>query len=105
MKAALTDTMMFKPLAFEYTDARSKEVEDQLLFGNELMLTPVYTQNTTGRFVYLPEEMMQSSASIQAGDDYQLIGYEKASYELYEDDGIRKSEGNLKKYIRILLKN
>ncbi len=150
MKAALTDTMMFKPLAFEYTDARSKEVEDQLLFGNELMLIPVYTQNTTGRFVYLPEEMMlvrinrlgkvetevmqqgdyyisyeynelvffirkgkafpygkmmQSSASIQAGDDYQLIGYEKASYELYEDDGIRKPAGNLKKYIRILLKN
>lgn len=58
VKAALRDEMMFKPLGFEFKDSVSKGVEDQLLFGNELMLAPVYTQNAEGRYVWLPEEMM-----------------------------------------------
>ncbi|MBU9728584.1 glycoside hydrolase family 31 protein [Diplocloster modestus] len=58
MKAALNDEMMFKPLAFEYPqDSMACQVEDQLLVGNEIMIAPVYTQNATGRYVYLPEEM------------------------------------------------
>ena len=59
MKAALNDDMYFKPLGFVYPDdAMAREVEDQLLLGNEVMIAPVYTQNATGRCVYLPEEMM-----------------------------------------------
>ena len=59
MKAALTDDMYFKPMAFVYPeDSIAIEIEDQLMLGNEIMVTPVYTQNATGRFVYLPEEMM-----------------------------------------------
>ena len=27
------------------------------MIGNEVMIAPVYTQNASGRFVYLPEEM------------------------------------------------
>ena len=59
MKAALTDDMMFKPLAFEYPDDRiAAHVEDQIMLGNEIMIAPVYTQNAIGRYVYLPEEMI-----------------------------------------------
>lgn len=59
MKAALTDDLYFKPLAFEYPDDPiAAEVEDQLMLAGEVMITPVYTQNTKGRTVYLPEEMM-----------------------------------------------
>lgn len=59
MKAALTDDMMFKPLAFEYPDDRiAAHVEDQLMLGNEIMIAPVYTQNAIGRYVYLPEDML-----------------------------------------------
>ena len=58
MKAATQDDMYFKPLGFVYpNDRRAVETEDQLLLGNEVMIAPVYTQNATGRFVYLPEEM------------------------------------------------
>ena len=58
MKAALHDEMMFKPLAFEYPqDSMACQVEDQLLVGSEIMIAPVYTQNASGRYVYLPEEM------------------------------------------------
>lgn len=58
MKAALRDDMMFRPLAFDYTDdKRAARVEDQLLLGNELMIAPVYEQNALGRYVYLPEDM------------------------------------------------
>lgn len=58
MKAALTDGLLFRPLAFDYRkDARAREVEDQLLLGESVMLAPVCRQNATGRYVYLPEEM------------------------------------------------
>lgn len=59
MKAAMSDEMMFRPLAFDFPeDETARGVEDQLLLGNEVMIAPVYTQNATGRYVYLPEEMM-----------------------------------------------
>ena len=80
MKAALRDEMMFLPLSFVFTeDERAKEVEDQLLVGESIMIAPVYTQNAAGRYVYLPEEMMlvrMRSASeyeteeLKAGDHY-----------------------------------
>jgi alpha-glucosidase len=58
LKAVRNDDMYFKPLGFEYPDdRRAVETEDQLFVGNEIMIAPVYTQNTTGRFVYLPEDM------------------------------------------------
>lgn len=59
MKAALGNDMYFKPLGFVYPeDSIARETEDQLLLGNEVMIAPVYTQNASGRYVYLPEEMM-----------------------------------------------
>lgn len=59
LKAALNDEMMFKPLTFDFPeDMMARQVEDQLLLGNELMIAPVYRQNAQGRYVYLPEEMM-----------------------------------------------
>lgn len=58
MKAALSDDMYCKPLAFDYPeDSMARQVEDQLMVGNEIMIAPVYTQNAAGRYVYLPEEM------------------------------------------------
>ena len=58
MKAALRDEMLFLPLSFVYTeDQHAREVEDQLLVGESIMIAPVYTQNATGRYVYLPEPM------------------------------------------------
>ena len=58
MKAALSDTMYFKPLAFEYTDdTRCRTIEDELLVGNDLLIAPVHEQNAEGRMVYLPEDM------------------------------------------------
>lgn len=58
MKAALSDDMYVKPLAFVYpADAHAVQVEDQLMLGGEIMIAPVYTQNAKGRYVYLPEEM------------------------------------------------
>ena len=83
MKAVRDDEMLFKPLSFEYDDARSLEVEDQLLLGESLMLAPVYKQNATGRYVYLPENMKMirfrayddyDEEILQAGDHYVKAG-------------------------------
>lgn len=59
MKCALNNEMYFRPLAFDYPDdAHAPQVEDQLMAGDSIMIAPVYRQNATGRYVYLPEEMM-----------------------------------------------
>lgn len=58
MKAALKDEMYFLPLSFVYAqDERAKQIEDQLMVGESIMIAPVYEQNKSGRYVYLPEEM------------------------------------------------
>lgn len=58
MKAALNNTMMFRPLGFIYgKDEIAREVEDQLFIGENIMIAPVYVQNATGRIVYVPEKM------------------------------------------------
>ncbi|MBQ5398697.1 MAG: alpha-glucosidase [Ruminococcus sp.] len=50
--------MMFRPLAFDYPDDEiAKQVEDQLMLGDECMIAPIYEQNKNGRYVYLPEDM------------------------------------------------
>lgn len=59
MKACLNDGMMFRPLAFDYTnDSFATQVEDQLMVGDSIMIAPVYEQNAKGRYVYLPEDML-----------------------------------------------
>ena len=69
-KAALQDEMMFRPLAFDFADdADAKQVDDQLLLGNELMIAPIYKQNAKGRYVYLPEEMML--VRMRSDEDYE----------------------------------
>ena len=58
MNAVGKDEMYMKPLYFEYRDVeRCREIEDQLLVGDDIMIAPVYEQNRTGRNVYLPEKM------------------------------------------------
>ncbi len=57
-RCADEDEMMFRPLAFDYPgDSVARELEDQLMLGEECMIAPVYEQNRTGRNVYLPEPM------------------------------------------------
>lgn len=59
MKACLEDGMMFRPVAFDYTDDEfAPQVEDQLMVGDSIMIAPVYQQNAKGRYVYLPEDML-----------------------------------------------
>ena len=69
MKAALENTSYFRPLAFDSPDdPDAREVEDQLLLGEGLMVAPVYVQNAHGRHVYLPESM--KLLRLRAVDDY-----------------------------------
>lgn len=87
LKAAINDEMMFRPLAFDFPeDPMAKQVEDQLLLGNELMIAPIYKQNAQGRYVYLPEEMMM--VRMRAYNDYQTEilpkGHHYVSAELDE---------------------
>lgn len=60
IKASLKNEMMFRPLSFDYPEDKiARDIEDELMLGNEVLIAPVYKQNTKGRFVYLPEDMIQ----------------------------------------------
>jgi alpha-glucosidase len=60
MKATLANDMYIRPLSFDYeNDEMAKNVEDQLMVGESIMIAPVYTQNANGRYVYIPENMTQ----------------------------------------------
>lgn len=59
MKAVFNNDMYFRPLSFDFPDdAHAASVEDQLMVGESIMIAPVYTQNATGRYVYLPQDML-----------------------------------------------
>lgn len=62
MKAALTSDLYMKPLAFAFPeDPKVKNIEDQLLVGDSIMMTPIVTKEATDRTVYLPEDMTMVS--------------------------------------------
>lgn len=57
-KASEENDMIFRPLSFDYPDDKiARECETQLMLGDECMICPVYEQNVSGRYVYLPEDM------------------------------------------------
>ena len=79
MKAALRDEMMFRPLAFDYPDdPYADQIEDQLMVGDSIMIAPVHEQNATGRYVYLPEDMML--VSMRSPEDYSVQVVEKGHH-------------------------
>lgn len=103
MKAVLRDEMMFRPLAFDYPeDEMAAEVEDQLMVGDGMMIAPVYTQNMTGRYVYLPETMKmvrftvdqkQEEEILEKGHHYVKIGLTDVVFFVRPDHLIPLSSG------------
>lgn len=60
MKAALNHDLLFKPLSFVFKDdERVRTIEDQLIVGDSIMVTPVIEKGATGRKVYLPQPMTE----------------------------------------------
>ena len=58
MKAAVRGKLYFRPLAFDFPeDEEAAQVEDQLLVGDSLMMTPLVEKRKNKRAVYLPEDM------------------------------------------------
>lgn len=68
-KAQEEDAMYIAPLSFFYgDDPRVMEIEDQVMVGEDVMISPVVQQNAAGRMVYLPEDM--KLVRFRAYDDF-----------------------------------
>ena len=79
VKAALNNDSYFKPLSFVYEDdARTHNIEDQLMVGESIMIAPVYEQNCRGRYVYLPEDMKM--IKYRSLDDYEEVEMSKGDH-------------------------
>ena len=62
VKAALRAAPMIRPLVFDYPDdSKAADVEDQLLVGDSIMISPILQKGTSRREVYLPEPMLEVS--------------------------------------------
>jgi len=74
MKAIIDKDVYFAPISFEYNDEFSGQVEDQLLVGDSLMITPIYIENARGRYIWLPEDMLL----------WKISDYNERKYEVIE---------------------
>ncbi|MBN2897685.1 MAG: alpha-glucosidase [Clostridia bacterium] len=54
-------------------DVRVREIEDQLLIGDSLMIAPIYKQNRSGRMVYLPEDMLLWTSSSKEVSNLRVV--------------------------------
>lgn len=73
MKAVNNSDMFIKQLGIEYEDKLSKEVEDQLLIGDSIMIAPIYEPNKRGRYVYIPEDMLLWKVKDHTSKDFEII--------------------------------
>ena len=97
--AAENNEMLFRPLSFDYeADERTYDIEDQLMFGESMMIAPVTEQNTAGRMVYLPEAMtmvrygrddageyLETQEEMAAGDHYITVPVDEVVIFLKND--------------------
>ncbi|MBO4410592.1 MAG: alpha-glucosidase, partial [Lachnospiraceae bacterium] len=82
VKAVLRDDLLFKPLSFVYEDdAAAKQVEDQAMLGESVMIAPVYEQNADGRYVYVPEDM--KLYRFRSPEDYDTKVLAKGRYYIH----------------------
>jgi alpha-glucosidase len=97
MKAVKTSSVYAANLIMDYDDLRVREIEDQLLIGDALMIAPIYKQNRSGRMVYLPESMLLWKASgteplnlqvMDKGDHFAPISLEEVPLFIRPDKGI-----------------
>jgi len=81
VRCAVDNDMMFRPMAFDYpTDPIARNIEDQIMLGEDCMIAPVYTQNALGRYVYLPEDMLY--IRLRSATDYDMKKLEKGHHYL-----------------------
>ena len=57
LRAYHEDLPLFSALIGHFSDSRCREIEDQIMLGDSIMLVPVVEPNRSGRHVYLPEPM------------------------------------------------
>jgi len=83
------------PLFVEFKNERAQDIEDQFLYGQSLMVAPIYTPNARGRYVFLPESRWlywkaacyedRQMVVMQPGDQYVEAGIHEIPVFLREN--------------------
>lgn len=98
IKSVNNNNLLFTPLSFIYKeDERTKEIEDELLFGDRIIIAPVYEQNRTGRMVYLPIDTIEirmksaneySLKELSKGDHFIKVNLDEVVFFLIKDKAL-----------------
>ncbi len=79
IKSINNNTLMFCPMGIQYPqDLTARHIEDQLMVGESIMIAPIYQQNSVGRYVYLPEDMVM--LKFRSLDDLDQISFAKGHH-------------------------
>ncbi|RLL82815.1 alpha-glucosidase [Petrotoga sp. HKA.pet.4.5] len=73
-----------KPLSFVFEGDRVKDIEDQYMYGESLMVAPVHEQNKKGRYVHLPE-MKWLNWTASKYEERNMKVYEPGDYYIEAD--------------------
>ena len=94
IKAVNDNKLLFTPLSFIFRDdERCIDIEDELLFGDSLLIAPVYKQNANGRMVYLPQDALEirmkngkeyETRKLAKGDHYIKVDIEEVVFFLLD---------------------
>ena len=94
IKAVNDNKLLFTPLSFVFRDdERCIDIEDELLFGDSLLIAPVYKQNANGRMVYLPVDSLEirmkngkeyETRKLSKGDHYIKVDIEEVVFFLLD---------------------
>ncbi|WP_103898678.1 TIM-barrel domain-containing protein [Petrotoga halophila] len=68
-----------KPLSFVFEGDRVKDIEDQYMYGDSLMVAPVHEQNKKGRYVHLPDVKWLNWTACKYGERNMKV-YEPGDY-------------------------
>ena len=84
IKAVNDNLLLFTPLSFVFRDDnRCVDIEDELIFGDSLLIAPVYKQNASGRMVYLPTDALE--IRMKNGKEYETKTLSKGDHYIRGD--------------------
>ncbi len=76
------DDMLVAPLGFLYPDDEiARHTEDEVVFGYDFIIAPVYEQNAPGRNVYLPEDV--TMIRFRNAEIVEKTEYKKGTYFVF----------------------
>ena len=97
LQAVHSHQPLFRPLGYKYNNRLSLENQDQVLWGDSLMLAPVYSPGVSGRSIYFPDDMVLMTLDLEDWSPENLRHQQMRKGHHYVDFGLNQLSFALQK--------